>query len=76
MPTYTMKNTTTGEVKEMVLSLSEREQLLQNGEWEQLLSTPKLVTSVHGTLRQAGSGWQEVLNKVKSGSGKNNTVNN
>lgn len=76
MPTYTMKNKSTGQVQEMVLSLSEREELLSEGEWEQLLSTPKLVSSVHGTLRQAGDGWKEVLNKVKSGSGKNNTVNN
>lgn len=74
MPTYTMRNVNTGEVKEMFLSLSEREQLLEQGEWTQDLSTPKFVTSVTGTLKQAGDGWKEVLSKVKSGSASNNTI--
>lgn len=76
MPTYSMKNKQTGEVKEMVLSLAEREELLSQGEWIQLLSTPKTVTNVKGALRVAGDGWKDVLSKVKSGSGKDNTINN
>lgn len=58
----------------MSLSLAEREQLIAEGEWTQLLSTPKFVTSVKGTLRQAGDGWKDVLKKVKSGSAKDNTI--
>jgi len=75
MPTYTMKNKQTGQIKEMILSLSEREQLLAEGEWIQQLATPKMVTNVTGTLKQAGDGWKEVLSKVKSGSGSHNTIN-
>lgn len=75
MPTYTMINKATGEEKEMVLSLSEREQLLSRGDWTQQLSTPKMVTNVTGTLKQAGSGWKEVLSRVKSGSAGNTTIN-
>jgi len=76
MPTYTMKNNETGEEKTMVLSLAEREELLSQGQWTQLLSTPKSVTNVKGSLRVAGDGWKDVLSKVKSGSGDGNTINN
>lgn len=74
MPTYTMKHKQTGEEKEMILSLSERDQLLSEGEWSQMLSTPKFVSQTMGTLRQAGDGWKDVLKKVKSGSAKDNTI--
>lgn len=70
-----MINTTTGEQKEMILTLSEREDLLAQGEWEQKLSTAKFI-SMHGsTLSKTSDGWKEVLNKVKSGSAKDNTIN-
>ena len=75
MPTYTMINKTTGEEREMVLSLADREQVLSEGEWSQQLSTPKSVTNVTGTLRQAGDGWKDVLSRVKSGSMRHNTIN-
>jgi len=75
MPTYTMINKTTGEEKDMFLSFAEREQILSEGEWSQQLSTPKSVTNVTGTLKQAGDGWKEVLSKVKSGSTSSNTIN-
>lgn len=74
MPTYNFKNNATGEVRQMILSLSEREQLISEGEWTQMLSTPKFVTQTTGTLRQAGSGWKDVLGKVKKGAGKDNTI--
>lgn len=76
MPTYTMKNKQTGEIKEMILSLSERESLLQSDEWEQMLSTPKMVSGVTGTLRQAGDGWKDLLGEIKKGSGRGNTIKN
>ena len=74
MPTYTMKNASTGELKDMILSLSERETLLAEGEWTQVLSTANFISNATGTLRQAGDGWKEVLSKVKSGSASNNTI--
>ena len=76
MPTYTMKNKESGEEKEMILSLSERESFLQdNPDWEQMLSTPGFVSSSVSTLRRAGSEWNDVLKKIKSNSGKKNTIN-
>jgi len=70
-----MINKTTGEEKDMFLSFAERELILSEGEWSQQLSTPKSVTNVTGTLKQAGDGWKEVLSKVKSGSTSSNTIN-
>lgn len=75
MPSYTMRHKETEETKEVILSISERETWLEeNPEWEQALSTPSFVTSTTSTLKRAGSGWSDVLNKVKSGSGRNNTI--
>ena len=76
MPRYDMQNIKTGEVTEMVLSLSEREELLATGEYKQLLSKPNFVGTVGGTLSRTSDGWKEVLSRVKKGSGKDNTINN
>ena len=75
MPTYTMKNNVTGEEKEMFLSLSEREAFLnKNKDWTQKLNTPGFVSDTKSTFKRAGDGWKDVLQKVKSGSGKDNTI--
>ena len=76
MPTYNMKNKASGEIREMILSLSERQELLDTGEWEQMLSIPNFVSDTQSTLRRAGSDWQEHLGRIKKGSGKGNTIKN
>jgi len=65
----------TGEEKDMILSLSEREQLLSEGEWKQKLTTAKFVSQHGSTLSKTDNGWKEVLSRVKSGSSKSNTIN-
>ena len=76
MPSYTMIDVETGEEKDMILSLSEREALLAEGKYKQKLTTAKFVSGVGDTARKAaGSGWNDVLQKVKKGSAKGNTVN-
>lgn len=75
MPTYTMINKETGEVQDMILSFSERDELLAAGKYTQKLNTPKIVTHVGGTLRQTSDGWKDLLKNVKKGSGKDNTIN-
>jgi hypothetical protein len=69
-----MKNKVTGELHDMVLSLSEREDLLAGDEWTQVLSTASFISGVKSPLAMAGNGWKEVLHKVKSGSARNNTI--
>ena len=71
-----MKNKASGEIREMILSLSERQELLDTGEWEQMLSIPNFVSDTQSTLRRAGSDWQEHLGRIKKGSGKGNTIKN
>ena len=76
MPSYTMIDVETGKEKDMILSLSEREALLAEGKYKQKLTTAKFVSGVGDTARKAaGSGWNDVLQKVKKGSAKGNTVN-
>jgi hypothetical protein len=70
-----MKNKETQEVKDMYLSISERDIFLEeNPEWEQKLTTPGFVSSSKSTLRMAGSEWNDVLKKIKSESGNGNTI--
>lgn len=71
-----MKNKASGEIQEMILSLSERQAMLDTGEWEQMLSIPNFVTDTQSTLRRAGSDWREHLGRIKKGSGKDNTIKN
>lgn len=74
MPTYTMKNKSSGEVTEMILSLSERQELLDTGEWDQQLSTPNFVSDTQSTLRRAGKDWTDHLSRIKKGSGRDNSI--
>lgn len=74
MPTYTMKNKQTDEIKEMILSLSERDELMATGEWEQQLTTPGFISGRRSPLRQAGSEWRNHLTRIKNGSGRNHTI--
>lgn len=74
MPTYTMKNVQTGEVRDMILSFRERDELLQTNQYEQLLSIPNFVTSLGGTLSKTSSDWRNLMTKIKKEAGSNNTV--
>lgn len=75
MPTYNMKHKKTGEVTTMILSLSEREALLETGEYIQELSTPGFVSMPGGTLSRTSSDWKDLLKTIKKGSGRNNSIN-
>ena len=76
MPSYTMINLETSEEEDMILSLSERDTLLAEGKYKQKLTTAKFVSGVGDTARKAaGSGWNDVLDKVKKGSARGNTIN-
>jgi len=77
MPTYQFKNKETGEIVDQFLKLSELDQWKEdNPQWETYHgSAPELVTGTKSALRQAGDGWKDLLNRVKDGSGRNNTIN-
>ena len=74
MPTYTMKNLETGEVKEMILSLREREELLATGQYQQELSTPSFVSMLGGTLSKTSGDWRDLMKKMNKEAGRGNTI--
>ncbi len=74
MPSYTMKSVETQEVKEMILSLKERDELLETGKWIQMLSTANFISQSGSTLAKTSDGWKDILKTIKGGSGKSNTI--
>lgn len=76
MPVYTVKNKETEEVVDINCPYAELEEFLrENQEWIRLLKMPATIGGTVSTLRQAGGDWQDMLKKIKKGSGKDNTVN-
>jgi len=75
MPTYDMKNVKTGEIKEMFLKISEKEKMVESGEWEQVhLEAMKIVRTTTSSLSKTSDGWKDHLKAIKKGSGKTNTI--
>ena len=78
MPQYDFRNKETGEVMEVLLRISEYDQwMIDNPEWSRYFpvnSAPKLVTGVKSTMRLAGKDWENHLQNIKKGSGKENTI--
>ena len=76
MPVYTVKNKETEEVVDIKCPYAELEEFLrENQEWTRLLKMPATIGGTVSTLRQAGGDWQDMLKKIKNGSGKDNTIN-
>jgi len=75
MPSYTLKDTKTNDTWDVVCSWDELQKILDElPDVIQVLSTPKIVSQAGSTLSKTDDGWKEVLNKVKSGSGRSNTI--
>lgn len=75
MPTYTFKNKETGETIEKVLRISELSKWKEeNPDWESVLGAPAFATGSMSNQRKAGSEWNDLLTKVKKGSGRGNTI--
>ena len=66
MPTYEFKDKETGEIEELFMKLSEKDQFLKdNPNLKQQITAPNFITRRDGdVLKAAGSGWNEVLQKV------------
>ncbi len=75
MPTYDLRNTETGEEKEVICSYDSMKEMCETGEWEQFhTTTAHLVTHVNGTLSTTSEGWKDVLRQTKRYSGRGNTI--
>jgi hypothetical protein len=76
MPVYTIRNDSTEEYYEVNMPYDEFKKLLDDNSYlRQIFKMPATVSGRHSTHRLAGGDWQDMLKKIKKGSGKDNTVN-
>lgn len=67
MPTYTFRNEETKEEFTTIMSLSEREEFLENNPHiKQCLATPSFGDSVRMGVRKIDNGFNDVLQKAKN----------
>lgn len=75
MPTYDLRNKETGEVVERFMKISEKEKLIEEGEWEQVhLGAMKIVRTTTSSLSKTSNAWRDHLKHIKSQSGRSNTI--
>ena len=74
MPKYTLKRISTNEEWDVTCSFDELAQYLEDDDITKVLSTPAFAGNTMSNLRRAGSGWQDVLNGIKKGSGRGNNI--
>ena len=74
VPKYTLKRISTGEESDVTCSFDNLAQHLEDDDITKVLSTPAFASNTVSNLRRAGSGWQDVLGKIKKGSGAGNTI--
>jgi len=76
MPLYEFKDTTTGEVFELNMSISSRDEYIaSNPHIQPHYSTPIACGNpVALGIRKIDHGFNEVLSRVKAGSGRSNTI--
>lgn len=70
MPIYSVRDNDTGEIEDMMMSYSSLTEYLKEHPNKQSIITkaPGLATAgTRGALTQAGDGWKEVQDRVRSG---------
>ena len=70
MPMYTMRNKTTGEVEDKRLSIAEMQTLVEQGDWEQIIGAPSLVTHTGNIVNKTPDSWKSHLKSIKKSAGK------
>lgn len=76
MPTYTFRNKDTGEEYDRIMTYSNRtKHLEENPNVEQIIKSPMIVSGVGSNMAaKIDNGFNDVLQRVKSGAGKGNTI--
>ena len=75
MPTYDVRNTETGEEKEVILSYDALQAMLREG-WEQIHKSSAELVTHHGSIMSKTSGdWRDLVKRIKKGSARDNTIN-
>jgi len=77
MPLYTFRNKETGEEKDMILSISEMQELTAKGEWAQVIGAPNMVTHTGNIINKTSGDWKDHLKRIKKKAGKHvkNSIN-
>jgi len=77
MPTYNFRDIETGEVTEVMMRMSELDEYKKSNPHLQqyLTGAPALSTGGGSTGLNIDSGFNDVLKKIKAGSGRGNTIN-
>lgn len=73
MPTYTFRNKDTGEVFDLLMKISDKEQFLEdNPNLESIIGMPAIGDSVRLGIRRTDDGFREVLSKIGAANYKSN----
>ena len=77
MPTYTLKNKTTGEIFNTdIMTYSELETMLaSDNNLEKVLTAPKIVGMTGMVINRTPDAFKDKLKEIKKKAGKNSTIN-
>lgn len=76
MPTYTLKNIKTNDKWDTICSWNQLQEMLKHDpEIVQVPSAPLTVSGVRDVYGQTPDGFKDLKRRMKSGSGKGNTIN-
>jgi len=76
MPLYTITNDKTKETEELFCSYDTlQETLKERGkDWRQEIGAPALVTHTGNVINKTSGDWKNLMDNIKKGSGKGNTI--
>jgi len=76
MPIYTIENTKTKKVEDIVCSFDELKKITEDPDIIHVIQPTGTITNQTGDqLKKAGAGWKDLLGRIKKGSGKDSTIN-
>ncbi|MDB4443366.1 hypothetical protein N9157_02540 [Saprospiraceae bacterium] len=71
MPVYTIRDTSSDEEWDTVMSWSQlTEYLSENPLYTQVLSTPKILSSVGGSIAKTSDGWKDLTKSMHKHAGR------
>ena len=77
MPLYTIVNDKTGDQEELFCSYNTLQETLEERgqDWRQeIIRAPALVTHTGNVINKTSGDWKNLMDNIKKGSGKGNTV--
>jgi hypothetical protein len=75
MPSYTLRDIKTKKERDVFCSWTELQEILkEDPKLVQKLTTPITVSGVGSLLSKTDDGWKDNLKRIKSSSGKGNTI--